>query len=147
MYISRPLTFVFRDVVGGHKIISTNGNSFFVPDFYRIHESYDTVFLGLTLYSSYKVLKRNRVRVVVSRVVKAFIFVTVAAQGKDYEIIDKQKLNSFICLLVLTVCKFFLEKHLNNNKKLQRKYNESPQSLKLKCKQLTYVICIMVDDT
>lgn len=57
-------------------------NFFFMPDFHRIHESYNTVFLRGTLYSSHKVLKRNHV------VAKAFIFATVAAEKIDYEIID-----------------------------------------------------------
>ena len=114
MIVRHDLTFIFRDAVGEHIIISMNGGSFFVPDFRRIHESYDVVFLRLTLYSSHKVLKRNHVRVVVSGVVKAFIFARVAAQGKDYEIIDNRKRNSFICLL--TVYKFFLVKHILHQK-------------------------------
>ena len=121
MIVRHDLTFIFRDAVGEHIIISMNGGSFFVPDFHRIHESNDAVFLRLTLYSSHKVLKRNHVRVVVSGVVKAFIFARVAAQGKDYEIIGNRKRNSFICLL--TVYKFFLVKHIlqqNMAKEVQR---------------------------
>lgn len=114
---SRPLTFVFRDVVGGHMIISTNWRSFFLPDFYGIHESYDTVFLGLTLYSSHKVLKRNNVLLVV----KAFIFATVAAREKDYKIIDDRKLNILICTFAYSKFKNYSSENISNNKKCEKR--------------------------
>lgn len=76
------ITFVLRYKVGRNMFFSVICRFFFVSDFHRVHESYNTVFLRGTLYSSHKVLKRNNV------VAKDFIFAALAAEKIDYEIID-----------------------------------------------------------
>ena len=87
MFVLLYVTLAFRNIIGGQIVIPMNCTSFFMPYVHRIHESHGTVFLVLALYSSHEVLKRNHVHLVA----KAFIFATVAARDKDYEIIDKQK--------------------------------------------------------
>lgn len=87
MFVRLYVTLAFRNIIGGQIILPMNYTSFFMPYFHRIHESYGTVFFVLALYSSHEVLKRNHVHLVA----KAFIFATLAARDKDYEIIDGQK--------------------------------------------------------
>lgn len=119
--------------------LSITWSIFLVPDFHRIHESYNTVFLGGTLYRSHKVFQRSHA---VDRMAEYFIFATVAVTENRLRN-HRQDRNLYGLIWLKS---YFSLKILNNKNfevRTTQKRARSHWSEHTKCKQLTWKICMI----